>query len=74
VVKKYAKPDCSVIEMDMTEAINLGVGTNAAGEESQLSKKNVFIEDPSEEESWGENPFGHGSFMDDSFVNVKWND
>lgn len=73
MVKKYAKPDCSVIEMDMTEAINIGVGSPTVGEENQLSKKNVFIDD-SEEDSFGGDPFGKNSFMDESIVNVKWCD
>lgn len=73
MVKKYAKPDCSVIEMDMTEAINIGVGSPTVGEENQYSKKNVFIDD-SEEDSFRDTPFGKNSFTDESIVNVKWND
>lgn len=73
MVKVYVKPDCSFIEIDMKEAINLGVGSPTVGEENQLSKKNVFIDD-SEEDTFGDDPFGENSFKDESIVNVKWND
>ncbi len=62
--KVYVRPNCSVIEISLSEAVNLGVGSPQASEDEQLSKKNFFREDPSEE----------NSDNDEFFVNVKWCD
>ena len=57
--KVYVRPNCSVIEISLSEAVNLGVGSGGVGEEDQLSKKNVFVDD---------------SNMEESEENVKWDD
>lgn len=60
----YIKPYCSVIEISLSEAVNLGIGSPQASEDEQLSKKNFYIEEPSEE----------NSDNDEFFVKVKWCD
>lgn len=57
--KVYIRPNCSVLEVHLAEAINLGVGSGGVGEQDQYSKKNVFEDDFN---------------MDESEENVKWDD